>query len=355
MRTENKLKRFKMIRLLKIIFVFLILLELTTTGENALAVSKSGTAAAQFLKIGIGARASALAGSFAALANDASALYWNPAGISWTQKSQFLATHTKWFAGLNHEFLGVSVPLSSASVIGLSFTALNSPEMEQTTISEPEGTGIFFDVRDIAIGLTYSRRMTDRFSFGITGKYIQQTLFNENAKTLAVDIGGMLRTGFKGMRLGIAMSNFGGKLQLDGRDLIVSYDNDPLQTGNPLTPARLETQGWPLPASFRLGFAMDIIGLREGVFLRESQRLTFAVDGYNVNDAEETVSFGLEYAWNDYFFLRGGYRLNHDTESFSSGMGVQIPLQRWKIKADYALSNMGDLGYIHRFGVGILF
>jgi hypothetical protein len=218
--------------------------------------------------------------------------------------------------------------------------------MEQTTVREPEGTGIFFDVQDIALGLTYSRRLTERFSFGITGKFIQQKLFNESANTFAVDLGGMLHTGFKGMRLGIMMSNFGGKLKLSGRDLIVR-SND--------ASANLSTESWPLPISFRIGLAMDLMGLKEGLVLKESQRLTLLVDGYNVNDAPESMGIGLEYSWNENFFLRSGYRINHDTEGFSAGMGVLFPVQSWMIQADYGLSNMGDLSYVQRIGLGIRF
>jgi long-subunit fatty acid transport protein len=316
------------------------------SSESGWAVSKSGTSAAQFLKIGIGPRATALAGSFSGLANDATALYWNPAGIAWIGQRSFLATHTEWFADINHEFAGLVIPLSASSVLGASFTALSTPDMEQTTIDEPDGTGIFFDVQDIAVGLAFARRMTERFSFGMNVKFIQQKLFNETASTLAVDLGGMLHPGFKGLQLGIAMNNFGGKLRLDGRDLIVTYQNNP---------ANLETQSWPLPINFRIGVAMDIIGSREGLMLNESQRLTMLVDGNNVNDAPETLSFGLEYGWNENFFLRSGYRLNHDLESFSGGLGVQFPLQSWMIQADYSLSAMGDLGYINRIGLGIVF
>jgi hypothetical protein len=101
--------------------------------------------------------------------------------------------------------------------------------------------------------------------------------------------------------------------------------------------------------------AMDIIGLREGFILQESQRLTFLVDGYNVNDAAESMSLGLEYAWNENFFLRGGYRINHSLETYSGGLGFQIPVQRLMLQADYALSSMGDLGYIQRIGLGLNF
>jgi len=313
---------------------------------SAFAVSKSGTSAAQFLKIGIGPRASALAGSFTGIANDVTGLYWNPAGTAFMKRRQFLATHTVWFANINHDFAGLVIPVSASTTIGASFTALSTPDMEQTTIEQPDGTGIFFDVQDISAGLSFARRMTERFSFGATVKFIQQKLFNESASTFAVDLGGMLHTGFKGMRLGIMMSNFGGKLRLDGRDLLTSSDN---------TAARLETQSWPLPISFRIGLAMDIIGLREGLMLRESQRLTLLVDGYNVNDAPETVSLGLEYSWNENFFLRGGYRVNHDMENLSGGLGIQFPVQSWMIEADYSLSNMKDLGIIQRIGLGFQF
>jgi long-subunit fatty acid transport protein len=314
--------------------------------SSSFAVSKAGTSAAQFLKIGIGPRATAMAGTFTGLADDVTALYWNPAGIAWLKNRRFMAAHSEWFADINHEFAGLTLPISASSALGVSFTALSTPDMEQTTIDQPDGTGIFFDVQDISIGLSYARRMTERFSFGATVKYIQQKLFNETAQTFAVDLGGILHTGFKGMRLGITMNNFGGKLRLDGRDLIVSYED---------TPAKLETQNWPLPISFRIGLAIDIIGLREGFILQESQRLTFLVDGYNVNDATETMSMGLEYGWNENFFLRGGYRINHDLESFSGGLGFQFPVQRIMVQADYAISSMGDLGYIQRIGLGLHF
>ncbi len=327
-------------------YIFIIILAIFIFANSLLAVSKSGTSAAQFLKIGVGPRATALGSSFTGLADDISALFWNPAGLAWLNQQQFLASHTEWFADINHEFAGINLPISSSASIGLSFTALYIPDMEQTTIEEPEGTGIFFDVQDIALGLSYSRKMTERFSFGLTLKYIQQKLFNETATTFAVDLGGMLQTGFKGMRLGIAMSNFGGKLKLNGRDLIVNYED---------TPAKLETQEWPLPISFRLGLAMDIIGPAEGIMTNESQRLTILIDGYNVNDASETASIGLEYSWNENFFLRGGYRFNHDMEDLSAGLGVQFPVTSWIIQADYAITNMGDLGYIQRIGLGFQF
>ncbi|NOX37017.1 MAG: PorV/PorQ family protein [Calditrichaeota bacterium] len=320
-----------------------------------LAVSKKGTSVAQFLKIGVGARAAAMGSAFVGLANDVTALYWNPAGIARLDRPQFMAAHTEWFADLNHEFMGLSLPLGPSTALGVSFTAFYAPEMEQTTIEEPEGTGIYFDTQDIAIGLTYARRLTDRFSFGMTAKYVHQRLFNETASTFAVDIGGQLHTGFKGMRLGMVMTNFGGKMRLDGRDLIVSYDPRVDVAGNPLIESKLSTESWPLPHSFRIGIALDLLGKQAAVHYDPIQRITVTIDGYHVNDAAETLNWGAEYAWSELFFLRAGYRWNHDTERWSLGVGIRLPFQRWMVQADYAFAQMGDLGPIQRMQIGIQF
>jgi long-subunit fatty acid transport protein len=325
-------------------------------GIHAAGVNKSGTVAGQFLKIGVGARASAMGGGYVGLANGVDALYWNPAGVAWMSNRQLMVSHSEWFAKIDHEYLAVALPFGSLGTFGISFTALSAPEMEQTTISQPEGTGIFFDVLDIAIGGTYARKLTDRFSFGITAKYVYQKLFNETASSLALDLGGYLHTGFKGMRLGMAMSNFGGKMKLDGRDLIVSYNPDPDAPGTPVTEAKLSTESWSLPTTFRVGIAINVLGKeQQGFFSNEAQRLTLTADGNQLNDAAETMNLGLEYTWYERFFLRGGYRVNHDTEDYSAGLGLKVPLQAWMIMADYALSNMNDLGYIHRMSISLQF
>ncbi len=340
---------------LAVIFVYSILTGmLIFNTDYASASTKVGSSAAQFLKIGVGARAAAMSGSFVAIADDPSALYWNPGGAGWLHDKQLMVSRTESFAEINHEYAAALLPLSGSTTLGLSLTTLYTPEMEQTTIQEPDGTGVYFDTRDVAIGLTFARQMTDRFAFGLTGKYIQQNLFNESAKTVAFDVGGVLETGFRGMRIGVSMNNFGGKMRLDGRDLIVSHDDRP-EVGNPLASAKLETQGWSLPIIFRLGLAMDAVGGRSGLLINEKQRLTLSMDGYHVNDAQETMSLGLEYGWNEILFFRGGYRLNHDSEKFSLGFGTRVNLRRWEIQVNYSFSDMSDLGDVQRFGAGVTF
>ena len=335
--------------------VGIVLIFLFGNGGKLAAVSKRGTSVAQFLKIGVGARAAAMGGAFLALANDVSALYWNPAGIAGLPKASLMATHTRWFADLNHDFLGVVLPVSRAGNIGVSITSFSAPEMEQTTYTQPEGTGIYFDVQDLALGVTYARWLTDRFRFGLTGKLVHQRLFNEVAQTFAVDIGGLLRTGVPGLQLGMVMTNFGGKMRLDGRDLIVSYDKRPDVAGNPLIEAKLSTESWPLPTSFRVGIAWSLWAPQQALHASDTQTIIVTMEGYHVNDAAETLDMGIEYGWKGILFFRGGYRINHDTERWSVGTGVHLPLGNWHIKADYALTQMLELGYVQRIQLELSF
>jgi len=74
-------------------------------------VSNVGTNAAAFLEIGVGARAMAMGGSYVAVANDPTALYYNPAGIVWIENIQIELMHNKWLVDTNYEFFGLTMPL----------------------------------------------------------------------------------------------------------------------------------------------------------------------------------------------------------------------------------------------------
>ena len=129
---------------------------------------RAGTSSMQFLKIGIGGRATGMGESFIAVANDISALYWNPAGLMQFKEYGAHFSHSEWLVGLKHEFAGGIYRIGKNNVVGLSFTALHTDAMEKTTEFQPTGTGEFFRYGDLAFGLTVARRLTEQFSFGIT-------------------------------------------------------------------------------------------------------------------------------------------------------------------------------------------
>lgn len=285
--------------------------------------SKTGTAAAQFLKIGVGARAMGLGGAFGSLANDVSALYWNPAGLVMVDNFTMMGSYSPWIADIAHHFTGVAVPLSQNDFIGLSAIFLTMDDMEITTIDQPHGTGEFFGASDFAIGLSYARRLTDRFSVGFTGKYIGQKIYNEEATGLAFDIGTRLRTGFHGLIISMNFSNIGNRMQLKGMDLLRPYDPNPGSSNNPFIDATLNTERWALPTNFRISVCMNIVGEGPSVFSSDDNLLTLIVDGNHPTDGEEKASLGIEYQWQELFALRFGYKLNYDDESLAFGVGFK--------------------------------
>jgi hypothetical protein len=317
--------------------------------------SKVGTAGAQFLKIGVGARGSAMGEAFVAVTSDVDALYWNPAGITKLHTISLSVSHSQWFADIAHDFAGLVVPLSENDLIGISAIGLNTPEQEVTTVEQPEGTGIYYKVSDLAIGVSYARALTDRFSVGITAKYIQENLYNESASTFAVDFGTLLQTGFYGLVIGMSVTNFGGNLQLEGRDLISTSDINKSISGEYNPNSSLSTEQWPLPLNFRVGVALDIVGKNNPVFLSDEHRFTLAIDGNHPNDNVERANIGGEYGWDETFFLRAGYKINYDVEKWTFGAGVKANIADAHLTFDFAYVDYNDLGKVSRFSVGLNF
>ncbi len=330
--------------------LFILVLALPTTA-SAQSFSKVGTAAAQFLKIGVGARAMSLGGTFTAIANDVSTIYWNPAGITNLKTTSIGFTHSQWFADISHDFAGVTIPISSADYIAVQATSLNTGEQEVTTVEQPNGTGVFYDVRDLAIGLSYARQLTDRFSVGLSAKYVMQKLHNETASSITLDLGSYLKTGFHSLIIGMAISNFGGTMQLDGRDLITITDLNSTVGGNYNPDARLTTQEYPLPLIFRVGLAMDFIGGDDPVVSSENSRFTIAIEGTHLNDNNERVNVGGEYSWTEIVFIRAGYKINYDSENWTFGAGFNIPIGGQHIVFDYAFIEFKDLGNVSQFSL----
>lgn len=317
--------------------------------------NKSGTTAAQFLKLGAGARAMGLAGSIVAHSDDVFSLYWNPAGISKVKGITLAGVYTKWFADIDHQFFGLVIPINSSSAVGFQAISVNMDPIEITTIDQPHGTSEFYDASDLAIGVSYAAWLTDFFTLGITGKYVQQKIYNESASTFAFDIGSMLNLPVYGMKLGMNFSNFGGKMQMDGRDLIREYDLNPNNTLNDGVEIRLKTEPWEIPVNFAVGVALNLLAPADGLQQSTTNRLTLSITGNHPTDAREYASFGLEYGLKESLFLRGGYRLNRDVEKFFYGVGLNIPLSGTEFRFDYSLASFEELDYIHIFSASISF
>jgi len=316
--------------------------------------TKVGTTAAPFLKIEYGARPVGMGGAFVALADDPSGIYYNPAGIAEIKTAQFMGGYTVWFADLTYNYATFVLPTQRVN-FALWGSFLYSDAIPVTTVEDPEGTGQEFTYIDGLLGVTVSTFLSDRLSIGLSGKYIQQKLYNESASTFALDVGSILRTPLKGARLGMCLANYGGRMQLFGNDLIVQTDPWPEYTGNPEVEARLTTESFPLPLAFKLGIALDVLGADEAFVNNEEHRVTLAIDGIHPNDGEEKLNLGIEYGVYNILFLRGGYKFNYDTQEFTAGAGMKFSIGHRTFAFDYAYVNMDVLDATHRVSLVIGF
>ena len=289
----------------------------------ARAQSKVGTTAAQFLGISVGPRAMAMGGAFVALGDDASAMYWNPGALARVGHGQVMASHTSWLVETDFNWIGVTLALDADNAIGISLTQLDYGEDEVNTVTMPEGTGEYWTAQDLAFTLTYSRNLTDRFSIGGSFKYITQQIWNESASAIAFDVGLIFRTPFDGLRLAAVLSNFGGDMQLDGKDLTRRIDLDPQNTGNNETiVANLKTDEWELPLFFRAGVSYDL--QRNELFTA-----TISADAVRPNDNNEHVNIGGEFGFRNTLFFRVGWKallLDDTEEGLTAGFGLHYPL-----------------------------
>jgi len=315
--------------------------------------SKVGTSAAPFLGISIGPKAIGMGSAFVALANDATALYWNPSGISRSMKSQFIASHTNWLVGTNFNWVGLTVNLDNINSIGISFTQLDYGEDDVTTVLNPEGTGERWDAMDMVIGLSYARNLTDRFSIGGTVKYISQQIWNETASAFALDIGLLYITEFNDLKIGMSISNFGTDMQMKGKDLIKRIDLDPESNGiNKTIPSELKTDTWPLPLFFRVGISMDVVKFNDIV-------VTTAIDAFRPSDNNSSLNVGMEVSWNEMFFVRAGYKnlfLDKSEEGLNFGGGLKYNFMETSfVHFDYAFTSFGKFDNLHSFSLGVIF
>ncbi|MEW6062383.1 MAG: PorV/PorQ family protein [Bacteroidota bacterium] len=330
-----------------------ITLLLLLSGSLLPAQSKVGTAAAPFLGIAVGPRGVSLGGAFVALANDVTALYYNPGAISQSGNSQFMVSHTNWLVDTKFDWVGVMINLDGQSAIGVSITQLDYGEELITTETNQEGTGETWKASDIAVGLSYARNLTDKFSIGGTAKYIQQKIWNESASAIGVDVGLKYKTDFNGLTIGMSISNFGSDMRLDGKDLFRPIDLDPQNQGtNKTIVARLKTDDWPLPLLFRVGAAIDVMHTEE-------MRFTLAADALRPSDNAETLNLGGELGWRESLFFRAGFKslfLKESEEGYTIGGGARYELTAVNfISVDYSYQDFGKFGGIQTVAVSITF
>ena len=326
--------------------------DLASGGETK-TITKVGTTSAQFLKIGIGSRPIALGGAYAAESNDLSALYWNPAGLAKMHGAAASFQHTKYLADIDYNYAAFGMPLGNIGTIAASLIILDSGDMQVRTIERPDGTGEFFSAQSYALQLSYARALTNKFSIGTTVKYISETIWHSRATAIAFDVGILFTTPYDRLRLGANMANFGGKMQMDGRDILFSQDPTPDQSGDvEIVNAKYLLGKYDLPLLFRVGLAWDAL-------ITADHNVLLLLDAAHPNDNSEYVNMGAEYRFRELLSLRVGYKnlFEDDGEQgLTYGGGLNMRIDRsLRVGFDYAYADFGRLDQTHWYTFNLIF
>ena len=291
----------------------------------AVAGNRSGTVTEQFLKLPTSARVVGLGGAQVAVAEGVSSLSYNPAGVLSITNYGFAATYTKWFADIQHSFIGVAMNIEDVGVVGVSVTMLATDDMEVTTPALPDGTGEFFRASDYAFGLSFARKISGDFSVGITAKYIKSYLYNTvvGASTFAFDIGTLYDIPVLRTRLGMSLNNLGGD---------VTFINEP----------------YSLPTALRFGAQVT-------VFEEADHKVQTTFQIARPNDADEQYNAGIEYLVYETVALRAGYKFAYDAENITAGLGVKLSALGLQGQLDYGFNNFRWLPGTHSFSLELQF
>ena len=324
----------------------LLVVSLFATGLSAQVLpsfgdSRTGTTGLQFLKVAPDARSAGMAQSYLAVANDVTALYWNPAGITRvdTFNWHFTAGHADYFAATQLQHVGLVKQIGGDTYLGVSMVYFNTGDMPVTTEFMPFGNGQTFRAINMAAGLSFAQRLTEAFSFGITAKYVHESMADVNTHAVLFDFGFQYDVGLANTRFAAGISNFGPKARPSGEITVIG--------ANGIADTYTDLEQINVPSVFRLGFAWDAVK-------QDKHLLTLATQLNHPTDNNETLGFGAEYLWNRLLYLRGGYLLGAD-EPILPAFGFGIALQRrfGRLNIDYGFNDAGRIGSTHRLTFGL--
>lgn len=316
-------------------------------------LTKVGTTALNFLNIDVGSRAVSMGGAYVAIAEDASAMYWNPAGIARAKGPEVMFHRSYWIADIGVNYIGGVFPSPGIGTFGVNATFVTMDKMERTTLSHPDGNGEFFDAGSYAFGISYARSLTDRFAVGFNVKYMNENIYHSTAQGIAFDVGTIFHTQLKGLEIGMSIRNYGPKVSMSGRDMLTQVDIDPLKSGNNNNiNANLKTDEFDLPLIFRVGISMDVL---QGA---GNSNLILAVDALHPNDDVESINVGAEYVLYKMISLRGGYSsifIDDTEQGLTFGVGIQPKFRNITLNIDYAYQDFGMLNNVPMFSLGMTF
>jgi hypothetical protein len=301
--------------------------------------------AGEFISLGVGGRALAMGGAFVAMANDVTAGYWNPAGLSRLNYPQFILMHDEQFGGiLNQDYGAVAFPFGPATSLGVSLIRLGVDDIANTTNAGVDQDGnlttditkftrvdpnrvTYFNAADWALYFTYSRKESEDFSYGANVKLIRRDMGDHGATGIGFDIAAWYSP-FENAAVGINLQ--------DITTTLLAWD-----TGrNELISPTMKVGGAYFLDLFggRLAPAVDF-DIR---FENRRSASTFHLGGVSLD-----LHGGMEFQFKNLIALRAGYS---DVKQLTMGAGVRFP----KLNIDYSFAKfdgVNQLDNTHRISV----
>lgn len=276
-----------------------------------------------FLLVGQSARATAMGEAYVPISNDINAIFWNPAGLVAVERGGFTATYTRWLADSKLYSGAVSYKIPFGTV-GISLISFTPQEFEETTIFNPGGTGTMVSGTGTALGLVFAKRLTNKLSFGLEARYLQQNLHKEQISHIDFGVSTMFATGFASSRIGMSLKNF-------GADKAVVTD-DPFR----------------MPMVFNFGAAMEIFGE-----LGDPVSLTLSLtNAFDLEVEKEQFRAGTELWLQNILALRAGYKfdkglfgINRDIYTWSIGAGLKKDFAGRGLAVDFSYAAVDESAF----------
>ncbi|SYZ73274.1 conserved exported hypothetical protein [Candidatus Zixiibacteriota bacterium] len=309
----------------KSVIIILVLLAISLSTAYAGSERRIGTAGAQELRIPVGARGTALGGDLIADVSGVESMYYNPAGMANMEGTEALFSHQPYIADIKINFAGVATNIANFGTIGASAKVVSIGDMIETTEEFPDGTGRVYSPSLSVLSVSYAKSLTYNVAFGLTAKFLSERIFEVSATGVAFDVGFIYNPNWHGVKLGMAIRNYGPQMRFNGDGFNRTLD------GRPVRP---EGASFDLPSAFVLGMSYN--------FLNSGPNSAVVMGNFMSNNySQDTWMGGAEYSYDGKYFLRAGYNYSSQTSyiyGFTMGAGLAVNFGKTKVTFEYAWS-----------------
>ncbi|MBK7105568.1 MAG: PorV/PorQ family protein [Ignavibacteriae bacterium] len=338
----------KKLKIFQITFILILTSSKFFGQDNFNKVAQSGM---QFLKVGVGAEMVGRGEAGISNIKGVSAMFWNPAGLAELEGNEFIFSHNAWIADISMNAVGIGMNLYDWGTFGINLVWMDYGELYKTSVASSieesaqygyvdEGT---FSPSDLAVGLSYSKKVTSQFSFGGQIKYIYENYgsnrtinttgeiknTNNTMSAFCFDFGTLYYPGYESLALSMTIQNFSTDLK---------YQHETFST----------------PLTFKIGLSMNMLDFFDD---KSSNELLFAIDALHPRDYSERLNIGLEYSYLGMFKLRSGYRFNYDEGNFTAGAGIRYSLSNslgLKMDVSYIIMSSGRFSWPLQLTAGLI-